>query len=373
MQFSDIVGHESIKQKLVQEVKAGRVSHAQLFLGNEGSGNLALVWAFIQYLFCDQQTDDSCGTCTSCKQISKLEHPDLHVAFPTAQALSKTTDPLVADWRKAIIENPYLTLNDWIHLSDDKGRKPTISVHEAKNMVQKLTLKSFGDKYKVMLIWMAEWMGTETANKLLKIIEEPPANTLFFLVANSQDMILPTILSRTQMNHVPALKSKEIQSFLVEKYQLDQDKAATVALMSDGNMNKAISLSQHHDDEDHFLESFVEWMRMCYKKNVVGMINWSMKMAAESRTFQKSFLEYTLYMMRSSIHMNYATELAENTPDKEADFLKNFAQFINGKNILEFHQLFSESHYQIDRNANAKILFTDTSFQIMKLLHQGKS
>ena len=373
MQFSDIVGHEQMKQKLVQEVKTGRVSHAQMFLGNEGSGNLALAWAFIQYLFCENQTDDSCGTCSSCKQIAKLEHPDLHISFPTAQAITKTTNPVVGDWRKAVLENPYLTLNDWIHIADDKGRKPTISVHEAKSMVQKLTLKSFGEKYKVMLIWMAEWMGTETANKLLKIIEEPPEKTLFFLVANSQDLILPTILSRTQMVQVPTPKVNEIQSFLESKFQINPEKAATVALMSDGNLNKAINLAEHHDDENHFLTAFVEWMRMCYKKNVVGMIGWSMKMAAESRTYQKSFLEYTLYMMRSSIHMNYAANLAENTPEKEADFLKNFAQFINGKNILELHQLFSESHYQIDRNANAKILFTDTSFQIMKLLHQGKS
>lgn len=372
MQFADITGSQKIKDKLLQEAQNNRVSHAQLFLGNEGNAKLALALAFIQYLMCENPTDkDSCGSCMECKRVAKLEHPDLHFSFPTAQGIAKTTDAVVGDWRKQVLENPYLSINDWISYSDEKGRKPTISVHEAKNIIQKLTLKSFGNKYKIMLIWMAEWMRVETANKLLKIIEEPPQNTLFFLLADQQDDILPTILSRTQLVHVARPHNSEVEKLLLDQYQISSEQAATIALMADGNINKAIGLVQHHEDEDHFLDAFISWMRVCYKKNVVGMIQWSLEMAANNRAYHKTFLEFSLHMVQNSIHKNYAAALAEHLPEKENQFLDNFARFINGKNVLELHALLSDTHYQVDRNANAKILFTDTSFQIMRLLHRS--
>lgn len=370
MQFSDIEGNEKQKAHLLNEAQQKRISHAQLFLGGEGNAKLALAIAFIQFIMCENPSEnDSCGQCIECKRMSKLEHPDFHFSFPTAQGLSKTADPLMSEWRSEVLSNPYLSINDWINKSDDKGRKPTISVHEAKNIMQKLSLKSFGNKYKIMLIWMADWMGTEAANKLLKIIEEPPKDTLFFLIADQQDAILPTILSRTQLVSVPRASDAEVKSVLLKQNQLQEGQAESLAMMAEGNINKAINLAEHHDQEDQFLNAFIDWMRVCYKKNVVGMIDWSLQMAAHNRAFHKSFLEYTLYMIQNSIHKNYVGELTQNLPVKEGAFLDNFARFINGNNVLSLHELVSDSHYQIDRNANPKILFTDSSFQIMKLLH----
>ena len=210
MQFSAVVGQSELKRHLIDEVKNDKISHAQLFLGKPGYGPLPMALAFVQYLFCEnKQAEDSCGECASCRKVAQLQHPDLHFSFPTVQGITKVSDAALPDWRAQIGNSPYFNLNDWIKKTDPRERKPIIGVQESEEIIKKLSLRSFEGGYKVMIIWMAEEMNPSCANKLLKIIEEPPAKTLFILVAESQEYMLQTILSRTQIVKVPRVTIDE--------------------------------------------------------------------------------------------------------------------------------------------------------------------
>lgn len=371
MQFSEIIGNENIKEKLKNDVIHNKISHAQLFLGKEGSGNLAMALAYAQFLVCEDKQNEACGKCSSCIRAQKLEHPDIHYSFPVILAINKTTNPFLPQWRDINRKHPYFTIHDWIHLIDEKGRKPTIGVDESQNIIKKLSLKAFEGGYKIMIIWMAEWMNTEASNKLLKIIEEPPNNTVFILVANDQESIISTIISRTQIVKLNQPSTTDVIKLLTSKLNVEVSNATTIAAMANGNLAKAIHLAENHGDKNEFLESFVKWMRVCFKKSVVGMITWSDDIATKGRDYHKSFIEYALYMIRSSVIQNYADAIQDQIPEEENQFLENFAKFITGNNVIDMLTLLSDSHYQIDRNANPKILFTDTSFQMMKLLRKA--
>lgn len=370
MQFKDVIGQSALKEHLIQEVKSQKISHAQLFLGKPGYGTLPLALAFIQYLFCDQPgSSDSCGTCPSCRKVTDLQHPDLHFSFPVVQAIHKKSDPFLTDWRNQIHTSPYFDLYTWTQRIDSKERKPIISTEESQEIIRKLSLKSFEGGYKVMLIWMAEEMNAVCSNKLLKILEEPPAKTLFILISEQQESILPTILSRTQLLHVPRIDQRELAVHLKENYSLNTEKIDSIISRSSGDLISAIQLIQEENEEHSYYSLFVNMMRVCFKKDVNAMLDWAEELSSFGKEFQKGYIFYALHMFRQSMLRNYTNDQLTQVSSEEASFLTNFSRFITGNNLMDFSEAFNAAHYHIDRNANPKIMFTELCFKVMRYIH----
>jgi DNA polymerase-3 subunit delta' len=369
MQFKDVIGQEELKRHLIDEVKRDRISHAQLFLGNSGHGNLPLVLAFSQYIFCSNKSNtDSCGVCDSCRKVRDLQHPDLHFSFPVVLALDKKSAAFLPQWRAKIAENPYFSLNQWSESIDPKGRRPIIGTEESMEIIKKLSLKSYEGDYKIMVIWMTEEMNAACANKLLKILEEPTPKTLFFLIADSQENMLQTIISRTQLVKVPRLNIDDIRGYLTQKMQLDSSTATSIAAQSEGNLIDAIDLAAENSKSKN-RENFIQLMRVCYKKDVIPMMDWAQNMSETGKEQQKVFLRYALHMFRQSLLRNYTEDQLTKTSKEEDQFLQNFAKFITGNNIHVFMENFNDAYYHIERNANPKILFTELCFKVMRYIH----
>ena len=372
MRFSEVVGQHELKQHLIEEIQNEKVSHAQLFLGKAGYGPLPMALAFVQYLFCEnKQKNDSCGKCGACNKVSKLQHPDLHFSFPSVQTVSKTSNSLLPQWREQIEESPYFDLNDWIKRIDVKERRPIISKDESQEIIKKLALRSYEGGYKVMMIWMAEEMNPSCANKLLKIIEEPPSKTLFILVAESQEYMLQTILSRTQLTKIPRISMEDMSSFLRARHGQSSGNADSISSRVDGDLLEAKEFFGADKDKDENRELFIRLMRVCYQKNVIDMITWAETITDHSKEFQKQFLKYALHMFRQSMLRNYTEDTLTRVSDEEGAFLTKFSQFITGNNIVDFMEMFNTSHYHIERNANGKILFTNLCFQVMRYIHKA--
>ncbi|MDX1650861.1 MAG: DNA polymerase III subunit delta' [Brumimicrobium sp.] len=372
MLFKEVIGQEALKERLRKELEGERISHAQLFLGKTGYGSLPLALAFIQYLFCENRSsEDSCGTCSSCNKMMTLQHPDVHFSFPTVQAVSKTSDPQFKEWKEMALNNPYFSLNQWIYSSDPKGRNPVISKHQSEEIVKKLALKSYEGGYKVSVIWMADEMNTVCANKLLKIIEEPPAKTLFILIAEKQEEIMPTILSRTQLVKIKQIEEVALEAYLKKHGIGDQDTLKSILSRAEGDLMKAIEMATSQGNENENRERFIELMRICYKKEVLPMLDWAEKTAKLGREEQKNFLEYALFMIRQSLMNNYTEEQLVRASPEETAFLKKFSRFITGNNVLDFTKLFNDAHYHVVRNAHAKILFTNITFEVMRYIHRA--
>lgn len=372
MLFKDVIGQKSLKKQLINEVKHDQVSHAQMFLGKTGYGGLPIALAFVQYLLCDNKGEtDSCGECPSCQKVNKLQHPDVHFSFPTVQANTKISDSEFPLWKGMVFNNPYFNLNQWIHKSDSKGRKPIISKYQSEEIVKKLSLKSYEGGYKVSIIWMAEHMNTVCANKLLKIIEEPPKDTLFILLAESQDLIMPTILSRTQILKIKQLEDESLAEYLRANGVQNEETVKSIVSRSDGDLLQAIETAASEGNENEQRERFIELMRVCYKKEVLPMMNWAEKMSKIGREDQKQFINYSLHMIRQSLMKNYTDEQLMRASAEEKSFLQKFARFITGNNVLDFTTLFNDAHYRIERNAHAKMLFTTITFEVMRYIHKA--
>ncbi len=373
MFFKDVIGQEKLKAQLIKEVNLEKVSHAQLFIGKPGYGSLPLTLAFVQFLFCENRKEhDSCGKCSSCQEVQKLEHPDLHFSFPTVLAESKTSSPLMCEWRNQIKEFPYFSLNTWVKRIDPKKeRKPVIGTDESLEIVKKLSLKSFKGGYKVMIIWMAEEMNTTCANKLLKILEEPTQNTIFILIAESSDRMLQTILSRSQLLLLPRIEWGEISNYLRNTKNINPSLIESISGRAEGDLLEAINLTKSGDYLNVFQEEFIQLMRVCYKKSVLEMISWSEDIASKKSAHQKEFLKYALHMFRQSLLKNYSGEVLTRLSEQENAFLQKFAQFVTGKNINGFTETFNNAHYHLERNANPKILFTNLCFQVMRYIYKN--
>ena len=375
MQFKDTIGQEKLKSQLIAEVKADRVSHAQMLLGPEGSGKLALAIAFAQYLLCDNPSDtDSCGACPNCLKVQALTHPDLHFVYPVVVSKTDkvaTSDDLRTEWNDLINKQTYFSLSHWLEANDNQGKNPIIGVEESRSILKKLSLKSFSDKYKIMIIWLPEKMNAQAANKLLKILEEPPKKTLFFLLCDNSESILTTILSRCQIIQVPTLKNEEITEFLKSKYGVDKKIAETLSSLSQGNIFSAIDAVQGDHAQHAYFDLFVKLMRSAYAANPVDLMNVSDEIAALDREKQKNFILYGLHIFRESIIMNYLKGKLLNLREEEEQFLQKFARFINNQNITELTEEFNNAYYHIERNANAKILFSDLVIKLTKLVRKG--
>ncbi|NOQ70965.1 MAG: DNA polymerase III subunit delta' [Crocinitomix sp.] len=375
MQFKDVVGNSDIKKALIHEVKAGRVSHAQMLLGPEGSGKLPLAIAFAQYLLCDQPTKtDSCGQCPNCLKASSLTHPDLHFVFPVvANKTNKvgSSKDRLKEWNEFVLKQKYFNLKQWQQSLDEMGKNAAIGVEESRQIMKRLALKSYSGKFKIMIIWLPEKMNAQSANKLLKLLEEPPESTLFFLVSDNAEYILPTIMSRTQLIRIPSLSTDDVQDYLTKTYKVESDAAGAAAGLSQGNLAEAIEILQGAKSQHLFFDLFVKVMRAAYTANPIELMNVSDEAAALDKESQKNFVKYGLHIFRESIILNYMKGELGNLRAEERDFLNKFARFINNHNISELITEFNEAHYHLERNANAKILFADLMIKLTKLIKKG--
>lgn len=379
MRFSDIIGQQHIKNHLMYSAKNGRIPHAQLFIASEGVGALPMAIAYAQYVICKNTADDNDGGNASCNiKFNNYQHPDLHFSFPYISAGSSGTisDQYSNQWLQFVKEQPYGSFNDWLKILEVKNQQPLITVKEAENISKKLSLKSYEGGYKVMIIWMAEKMNTEVANKLLKLLEEPNEKTLFLLIAEDEKAILPTILSRCQVIHFNKLADQDIATGLIQQENVDETKAKTVAKIAHGNYNYALKEIYSTEDGLPFDKWFVDWVRSAFKANkdakvVSNLVSWSDELSGIGRENQKLFLEHCLEIFRQALLLNYQTNDLVYYQSKVENFkLENFAPFINDQNIFEIYKEINEAIYHIERNANPKILFTDLSIKLTRLIHK---
>ena len=374
MLFKDILGEKKVKTQLISSVQNNRISHAQLFIGPEGNNKLALALAYAQYINCEQKLDeDSCGLCSSCIKYKTFSHPDLLLVFPVIKS-SNYKQPIsqqfASQWKELVTENIYLNLGDWISFFDadnKSGQQGAIYIHEAEYLQRKVALKNYEAKYRVILIWMPEKMNIATANKLLKLLEEPPKGTIFLMVAEKVDQLLPTILSRLQMIKTTKIDEKIGAAFLQEKHQITIEKAMQLLNLTGGSMGKTIKIITK-EDSLNYLQEFGAWMRMCYKIDIQEMIYWTDAIAQRGRNHQKILLSYAIRMIRECLLYNFANKNLLRINENEEVFMKNFASFIHEENSIEIIEKLEESIRNINRNANAKIIFFELSLQFVKLL-----
>ncbi|WP_340064134.1 DNA polymerase III subunit delta' [Ascidiimonas aurantiaca] len=380
MLFKEVLGHPHIKNHLTRSASMGRIPHAQLFIGPEGSGVLAMALAYARYILCKNTGSENENGDPSCNlKVEQLSHPDLHFAFPVATNERIKSHPVsshfLEEWRQFVKEQPYGNLYDWYQLIGIEKKQGQIGVDEAHDIVKKLSLKSYEGGFKIMIIWMADKLNTAASNKLLKLIEEPPQQTLFILIAESEEQIIQTIRSRCQVLHFPPLAEKAIQEALMTKGATAQE-ASKIAHQANGNFNKAIDLF-YKDSEDLTFENwFVLWVRSAFKAKgnktaIHDLVSWSEQLAAAGRETQKQFLNYCLEIFRQAMLHNYQASPLVYTEFKTDGFkLEKFSPFIHGNNIMEINHHIQNAMYHIERNGNAKIIFTDLSIKLTRLLHK---
>jgi DNA polymerase-3 subunit delta' len=374
MNFSQIPGQAEIKSKLIRSVREERVSHAQLFAGPEGSGGMALALAYARFVSCENRSEsDSCGTCKSCIKYEKMIHPDLHFVFPVIKG-KKATDPVsdnyLEEWREFVRKSPYFTINDWFDSIEVGNAQGMIFASEAAEIIKKLSLKTFESDYKIMIIWLPEKMHLSTSNKLLKMIEEPPDKTLFLLVSEEPDKVIPTILSRCQLVKIPSFSNIDIEKYLIQRSSLASEKAYDISRVSNGNIKRAIELSENEDSTLSNLDYFKRLMRFAWKRDIISIINWSEEIAATGREYQKNFISFSLRLLRENLMLsldqlkNKIVFLA----GEEAAFSANFHPFINQNNIYPLTEEFNMVYSHIEANGNAKIIFLDLGLKVTRLI-----
>lgn len=375
MQFKEVVGHKNIKEKLIHTIQENRVSHAQLFLGPEGCGNLALAIAYAQYISCEnKQENDSCGVCPSCVKFQKLVHPDLHFVYPvsTSKAVKKdpVSDDYIAQWRETIIENPYINQNKWYEIIDVENKQGIISKNESYEILKKLNLKTFEAEYKIMIIWLPEKMNAFAANKLLKLIEEPPAKTLFLMVSENSEQMLPTILSRTQLIKIPKIDNESMRNALCDRFGLSPEKAGDLVHLANGNYFEAQNLINSTEEDNYNFEQFTKFMRLAYQRKVIEMIDWVDEISRIGREKQKGFLAYALRLIRENFMLNMKNKELVYLTNKELEFSEKFSQFINQENVSQIYEAMNRAHSDIEMNAYNKIVFLDLALKIIKLIRK---
>lgn len=374
MYFKDIIGQETVKQRLRLEVHEGRVPHAQLFAGPEGTGALPLAIAYARFLLCTRRgEEDACGTCPSCVKLNKLAHPDLHFVFPVVKRKGggdTVSDDYIREWRELAISTPYFGMNHWLDAMGAENQQAQIFVKESDELVRKLSLKSSEGGYKVVIIWLPEKMKVECANKLLKLLEEPPAQTVFLLVSEEPDRILPTILSRTQRINVPRLEDAEIAEALKVRFGLQDTDAAETARLAEGSYLQALEIIHLSEDTQLFFGLFVSLMRLAYQRKVKEMREWSDTVAAMGRERQKDFLTYCQRMVRESFVSNFHRKEMNYMNREEENFTIRFAPFINERNVMGITDELAEAQTHIEQNVNPRMVFFDFALKMIVLLIQ---
>ncbi|SDK77893.1 DNA polymerase-3 subunit delta' [Salinimicrobium catena] len=380
MLFSEVLGLPHIKNHLTTTAEKGRVPHAQLFVGSSGSGTLPMAIAYAQYILCQNTGGENNSGIEACNiKMNKLSHPDLHFAFPVAANDKVKKNPVsgnfLDEWRQFVENEPYGSLFDWYQKLGIENKQGQIGVHEAQDIVKSLSLKAYEGGYKVMIIWMAEKMNTACANKLLKLIEEPPKDTLFLLITEEEENIIQTIRSRCQTLHFPPLNEAVIAEGLMKNEACEEQKALTIAHRANGNYSTALDILQNNSGTEQFEEWFITWVRSAFKAKgnksaILDLISWSETIAATGRETQKKFLLFCQDFFRQALLQNYKTEsLVFMQPQTKGFSLEKFAPFVSGNNILGINKELEDAIYHIERNGNAKIILTDLSIKLTRLLH----
>jgi DNA polymerase III subunit delta' len=370
VQFKDIIGQQDAKQRLRMAIHEGRVAHALMFLGPEGCGNLPLALAFANYMSCTNRTEeDSCGACPTCKKFKSFQFADMFFSFPYFNRESGETlsDDWMGEWRSTINEGLYFNLDHWRGKITKDNKKLQFPVAEAGNIVRKLSLKSYEGGYKFMVLWLPEYMSVDTANKLLKIVEEPPEKTIFLFVAENSESILPTIQSRVQVIQIPKIKDEDLQQALLDN-GADFEQAQSITHFADGNWWLAQQLAKSEDPNQFYSTQFIDWMRSCYKKDVIKLVKWADAMHQLSRDEQRRFLTYALDQIRQNLMLNYTGERLSRLNREEKEFSSKFSVFINDLNAMDFMTELTEAHNDIGRNIYSKLVFTDLSMKVHYLL-----
>ena len=371
MQFKQVVGLDDIKNHLIQLVREDKVPHAQLLLSQAGAGSLPLALAFSQYLVCENPSSvDSCAVCASCVKASKMIHPDIHYTYPVKRLDGSKSVPMSRDfaqtWRNEIIKNPYISEVEWLQAISNDNKQGNITRDEATHIIQELNLKAFEGGYKAQIIWMAENLA-EVGNTLLKIIEEPPHKTVIILIAENQEAILPTILSRTQIIKIPALKNEVVQRQLSATYSLSPEIAEEYAYSANGNYRKAQQLAT--GELEGFGEDLKDWLIYCMRGPSTELLKWTDKSHTKGREYLKKFFEYTVHIFRESLTSKYTNnELAPHISKEEGPVVQALQKYITHNNLYYLIPRIEETAYHIERNANAKISLLNLSIEMRKAL-----
>lgn len=383
MFFNDVIGQQELKERFRQAVQTEEIPHAQLLTGKEGVGKYALALAFASYLNCtNRTTEDACGVCPSCAKMKKLVHPDVHFVFPIIKndkAKRTVCDDYLPEWRSFLLENEYFTYNQWLEAMGEQNKQALIPKDESGEIQRKLNLKTFEAEYKTMLIWLPEKMNETCANKLLKLLEEPPAKTVFLLISEQPDEILPTIQSRSQRIEIKSIATDDMIQAIQSRFAMNEADARSVAHIANGSFTRALEAIQTSDENQYFLEQFVFLMRSAYRvgaiknmseKNVGlrGLRTWSETLASEGRERQKAFLTYCQRLLRENFVMNLHQSQLNYLTSSETDFSVNFHRFINERNIEQLMEEFGLAEAHIAQNINAKMIFFDLALKTIVLL-----
>lgn len=393
MQFKDVIGQDDVKRHLAEMVHSNRLSHALLFLGKEGSGALPLALAFAQYVVCervngktkrppvgsllfasDQAVEptmplfDACGECAECNKAKQMVHPDIHFSYPVISKKSgdtpKSTD-FIAEWREFATRSPYGNAYEWLQFIGAENKQGNITAEECNDIIRKLSLKSFQSDYKLLIMWMPEYLGKE-GNKLLKLIEEPPANTLFVLVAESEEQILQTILSRTQLVKIPLPEDAEVEQALIERNGTPPDQARQTAGIAQGNYHEALQLLQH--SEEDWLSLLREWMNGTLKQNQVAQVKWVDEVSKLGREKQKQFLRYYNHLLEQCVRLRILGPVNLSLSENERDFAQRLNKITSVAQQQAILTELDNAAYYIERNANGKMLFHALTIKMLHII-----
>ncbi len=373
MFFRDVIGHKKVKKRLIQQVEQKRIGHAQLFLGSNDTGSLALALAFSRYVHClDRGSEDACGLCPSCIKYNKLVHPDLHFFFPTAPNKTHKKDVssklFLPQWREQVLDSPYFIYFQWLSNLNIENKQAIINAEDCNDIIRTLGVKGYESTYRVILIYMMEKLFHSAAPKLLKVLEEPPENTLFLMVSENKDRILNTILSRSQVLRLPLPREDEVAEALRHRYGMEEKISQHLAFLTGGSLSETLRISQQEEVRMADFESFRTWMRYCYSGDVSKILKWVEETSQGGREKQKSFFEYGLKIFRMCLLHNYGAGELIRLQGEELDFIRKFSPYINHNNALPITEAFNQAILHLERNANAKILFSDLSLKLHGLM-----
>ncbi len=378
MKFSQVIGQEDIKQQLKRMVHNDRLPHALLLCGPSGSGKMALGLSLASYLLCASRTlEDSCGVCPQCSMINALAHPDLHFSFPVIRPQGSSSDrkmvsdDYISEWREMLSQSPYFTMDNWLKQMKASNQQAMIYVSESSEILRKLSLKSSQGRYKVSLIWQAERMNDECANKLLKIIEEPPEKTIFIMTSEKPEEILETIRSRSQRIDVPPINIKDIENALIERRGIDPDSARRISRSSIGSWTQALEDLLLDGERPQFFDMFKQLMRLCYVRKIKELKKWAEEVSSYGREKQKRMLSYFLKLLRENFMYNLKVPDIVYLSRDEEEFAQRFSPYINEKNIIGISSLMNRAMNDISQNANAKIVFFDLSAHMIVELRKN--
>ena len=375
MKFNEVIGQEEARERLLQMVREDRLPHALLLCGPSGSGKMALALAFASYLLCRNRSgEDSCGNCPQCAMLEKWAHPDLHFSFPvirpsgTGTEHKMSSDDFIKEWRGMLTDGPYFTMDRWLDEMNAANQQAIIGVGESDALIRKLSLKSSQGGYKISIIWLPERMNGECANKILKIVEEPPSETIFIMVSQEPDKLLDTIKSRAQRIDIKRISADSIEEALIDKRGIDPDSARRISRSADGSWLRALDELDAGSENRMFLDMFIMLMRLAYSRNIMELRKWSESVAAFGREKQKRMLVYFLHLIRENFVYNFGDADLNYMTSEEEKFSRNFARFINEANIFEISDIFNRAIRDIGQNANAKIVFFDLATHMIVAL-----